>query len=196
MEINMSINWTIGLGIALLFATIITVHYIRHARAKKKIDEEYKIKGIKPVLKELENKKSDSREQAAQLLGEKKERKAVNSLVRIIAEEEDADLLLKAAQALVNMEDGCVTDILISEVKFSDPGNKWWACYVLEKLAEKGLKKDNAVDFLVEAMKQTSKITDAGFPYDSAYEALKNITGEDLGKDVSKWIAWRNSSTG
>ncbi len=186
-------GWAPGIIIALLFAALILISFAIRSKAEKKTREEYKKSGSDSLIKTLSDKKSGTKEQAAKILGENREGTAIHALVNIIYEEEDADLLAQTAEALININDEKTVNLLIDEANYADIGNKWYACYIIEKLAEKGIKKIPAVGFLISVMADKERLLSMGLPYDSAYEALKKTTGEDLGNEVSKWKERWNS---
>ncbi|MBN1619932.1 HEAT repeat domain-containing protein [candidate division WOR-3 bacterium] len=185
-------GWITGITIILFFAAVIVISFVRRSKAEKNTREEYKKSGSDHLIKTLSDKKSGTREQAAKILGENRERNAIHALVNVIYEEEDADLLIQAAEALIKINDESVIDILIDGVNYAGIGNKWYAGYIIQKLAEKGVKKFSAIEFLISVMAEKDKLLAMGLPYDSAYEALKKTTGEDLGKEASKWKDWWN----
>lgn len=188
-------GWVWAIIIVFLFAAIILFSFVTRLKTEKKAQEEYKKNGSDSLVKILSDKKSRMREQAAKTLGENREKDAIQTLVNIIHEEEDAELLVQAAEALIKIDDEKTADLLIDEANFADPANKWYACYVIEKLAEKGIKNTSAIGFLISVMTDRKKLLGMGMPYDSAYEALKKTTGQDFGKEASKWKEWWNSKS-
>ena len=133
------------------------------------------------VAKLLENKAEYVQLAAVTLLNDKLDPKTAGAIRKAFREDSSSGVRLLAARALGGLKDRSALDILTKAVTGDDtPGVREECAIALGKIGDR-----KAIPALMEALKDNYKDVQLRASY-----ALKDITGENFGRDYDKWSRW------
>lgn len=141
------------------------------------------LKDMKGLIKCLKSKYSQDREIAARALGRIKDSSALESLAAALNDRND-DVRHAVVRALPMLKDNRAVNHLIAALDDKGFRIQLAAIHGLEKL-----KDYRAIEPLIFVLS-----LDNIFLSGDARRALQGITGEDFGKNVTKWEEWWNQN--
>jgi WD40 repeat protein len=133
---------------------------------------------VEPLIASLSDEYEYVRKYAVMAMGEIKDTRAVERLITVF-KDKDLDVRYAATQALKKIGDAAVKP-LIACLKDKDPYVREVAIAIL-----RDMKEPKAIEPLITALKDEDWNV-----RNTTAKALKNITGQDFGKDQAKWQEW------
>jgi HEAT repeat protein len=131
---------------------------------------------LKMLISALEDENSLIRENAAWALGRKRDRRAVKAL-SIALKDKDSNVRRAAAWALGRIENHGVVILALKDEDLHVRESAAWALRLT--------KDERSIDPLIMALEDKNQRVRS-----VAASALKQLSGENFGKDVSKWQMW------
>lgn len=146
----------------------------RQGRSLQEEEESPEVKEatFESLVKALEDKDPEVREEAVDNLGESEDERAVTHLTEVLLKDRDADVREVAAEALGEIGDARAISALIQVLQDRDPGVRESA---VDALAEIG--GDRAIESLMGALQDEDEDV-----REAAVDALEEITGKDFGR--------------
>jgi hypothetical protein len=124
------------------------------------------------LVKALEDKDSEVRQEAVDRLAESKDEKAIIHLTKVLLNDKDADVRESAAEALGDIGDERAVAPLVQALKDKDAGVRESAVDALARIGG-----EQAIGPLMDALKDEDEDV-----REAAADALKKLTGKDFGR--------------